>query len=136
MKLSQNIFSKKFFFFENIFLRISSPDFGKGQKFHDFVFDLLGFSRNLFQAGKDFFKISIPFYNLIFFLFQKHFLRTFSSGQIGTSSGEKIRFLNFCDSILRFTFSGEIQILLPKFKISRIGIREKSNLKAAFCPVC
>ena len=37
--LSQKYFSKKFFFFlEKIILRISSPDFGKPQKFHDFIF--------------------------------------------------------------------------------------------------
>ena len=37
--LSQKYFiSKIFFFFEKIIFKKSSPDFGKPQKFHDFVF--------------------------------------------------------------------------------------------------
>ena len=34
----KNISKEKFFFLEKIILRISSPDFGKPQKFHDFIF--------------------------------------------------------------------------------------------------
>ena len=35
----KNISPRKFFFFlEKYILRISSPDFGKPQKFHDFIF--------------------------------------------------------------------------------------------------
>ena len=39
MKLSKIYFKKKKKkFFESIFLRISSPDFGNPQKIHDFIF--------------------------------------------------------------------------------------------------
>ena len=34
-------------------LRISSPDFGKPQKFHDFVFVSTGFELKSFPPGKD-----------------------------------------------------------------------------------
>ena len=48
------IFSRKKKIFEvKYILRISSPDFGKPQKFHDFVFVSTGFELKSFPPGKD-----------------------------------------------------------------------------------
>ena len=52
--------SKIFFFFGKIYLeRKIYPDFGKPQKFHDFVFSSPEFGQKSFPAGKDFDKIPI-----------------------------------------------------------------------------
>ena len=51
----QIIFSIFFFFFEKKYiLEISSPDFGKPQKFHDFVFSSPEFGQKSFPAWKRF----------------------------------------------------------------------------------
>ena len=47
--LENNFFQKKKNFEMKYILRISSPDFGKPQKFHDFVFVSTGFGRNDFH---------------------------------------------------------------------------------------
>ena len=53
MKFILNIFpskkKKKNFWEGNIFQEISSPDFGKSQKFHDFIFSSPVFGRNDFH---------------------------------------------------------------------------------------
>ena len=75
---SQNIFSKKKKIFEmKYILRIFIPDFGKPQKFHDFVFSSPEFERSCF--GREF--VEIVFFSFpkvcrekVFFKF--HFLRT------------------------------------------------------------
>ena len=54
-------------------LRISSPDFGKPQKLHDFVFVSTGFELKSFPAGKDFPKLSISFPVWKESKFKKHF---------------------------------------------------------------
>ena len=54
-------------------LRISSPDFGKPQKFHDFVFYSPEFKQKSFPAGKDFPKLSISFPVWKESKFKKHF---------------------------------------------------------------
>ena len=60
-KFSKYISFQNFFFFGKIYLeRKIYPDFGKPQKFHDFIFfHPLSLGRNLFQPGKDFDKIPI-----------------------------------------------------------------------------
>ena len=45
--------SKIFFFLKIYFERKFSPDFGKPQKFHDFVFVSTGFELKSFPPGKD-----------------------------------------------------------------------------------
>ena len=58
MKFSKYISFQKFFFFGKIYLeRKIYPDFGKPQKFHDFVFSSPEFGQKSFPAGKDFDKI-------------------------------------------------------------------------------
>ena len=47
-------FKNFFFFFEKYFPEIFSPDFGTSQKFHDFVFSLLGLELKSFSPEKDF----------------------------------------------------------------------------------
>ena len=49
----KNISFQKFFFFEKIIFKKSSPDFGKPQKFHDFVFSSPEFKQKSFPPGKD-----------------------------------------------------------------------------------
>ena len=57
---SQNIFHFKNFFFLKIYLeRKIYPDFGKPQKFHDFVFSSPEFGQKSFPPGKDLDKIPI-----------------------------------------------------------------------------
>ena len=54
MKFSKYISFQKFFFFLKIYFeRKFSPDFGKPQKFHDFVFVSTGFELKSFPPGKD-----------------------------------------------------------------------------------
>ena len=48
----KNISFQKFFFLKKIIFKKSSPDFGKPQKFHDFVFSSLNLNRNLFLLKK------------------------------------------------------------------------------------
>ena len=76
--LSQIIFKEKFFFsLKKYISRISSPDFGKPQKFHDFIFHSPGFEQKSFPAWKRFLHPEKRFLhlNLQFhlFLFKKHF---------------------------------------------------------------
>ena len=47
--LSNFFQSQNFFFFGEIFFQISSPDFGKPQKFHDFVLYSPGFERSCWK---------------------------------------------------------------------------------------
>ena len=60
-----------FFFFGEIYFQISSPDFGKPQKFHDFVFISPGFAelleKNLKQASKLFQSKIFFFFGEIYF---------------------------------------------------------------------
>ena len=64
MKILKIYFISKFFFFLKIYLeRKIYPDFGKTQKFHDFVFSSPEFGQKSFPAGKDFDKI--PFHSPI-----------------------------------------------------------------------
>ena len=59
-KFSKYISFQKFFFFLKIYFeRKFSPDFGKPQKFHDFIFSSPEFGQKSFPAGKDFDKIPI-----------------------------------------------------------------------------
>ena len=52
--LSQKYFiSKIFFFLKKIIFKKSSPDFGKPQKFHDFVFSSPEFKQKSFPPEKD-----------------------------------------------------------------------------------
>ena len=51
--LSQKYFISKIFFFEKIIFKKSSPDFGKPQKFHDFVFSSPEFKQKSFPPEKD-----------------------------------------------------------------------------------
>ena len=99
-----NFFQRKsfcFFFGREIYFSDSSPDFGKPQKFHDFVFskDLLGFNglenserefvpkkNSLFQIEKKFFLISSKV--SFFFVLKKVFSLKF------ISSGNEISNLN------------------------------------------
>ena len=54
MKFSKYISPRKKKNFEmKYILEISSPDFGKPQKFHDFVFVSTGFELKSFPPGKD-----------------------------------------------------------------------------------
>ena len=74
MKFLKIYFSRKKKNFEvKYILRISSPDFGKTQKFHDFVFVSTGFELKSFPAGKDFPKLSILFPVWKESKFKKHF---------------------------------------------------------------
>ena len=50
-----------FFFLKNNLERKIYPDFGKPQKFHDFVFSSPVFGQKSFPAGKDFMKLSFHF---------------------------------------------------------------------------
>ena len=60
MKILKIYFISKIFFFLKIYFeRKFSPDFGKPQKFHDFVFSSPEFGQKSFPPGKDFDKIPI-----------------------------------------------------------------------------
>ena len=69
MKILSKLFFKFFFFFfeKKYILEISSPDFGKPQKFHDFVFSSPEFGQKSFPAWKRFRQDLV--YNLEFHLF-------------------------------------------------------------------
>ena len=49
----KNISPRNFFFLEKIIFKKSSPDFGKPQKFHDFVFSSPEFKQKSFPPEKD-----------------------------------------------------------------------------------
>ena len=49
----KNISKEKFFFLKKIIFKKSSPDFGKPQKFHDFVFSSPEFKQKSFPPEKD-----------------------------------------------------------------------------------
>ena len=49
----KNISFQKFFFLKKIIFKKSSPDFGKPQKFHDFVFSSPEFKQKSFPPEKD-----------------------------------------------------------------------------------
>ena len=74
--------SKIFFFLKIYFERKFSPDFGKPQKFHDFVFfHPLSLGRNLFRREKISTRFqfdSIAFSNFKISLFKKHFFHHIS----------------------------------------------------------
>ena len=79
MKFLEIYFSRKKKKFEvKYILRISSPDFGKPQKFHDFVFSSPEFGQKSFPGWKRFRQDSITFSNFKISLFKKHFFHHIS----------------------------------------------------------
>ena len=86
MKFSKYIsFQKIFFFLKKIIFKKSSPDFGKPQKFHDFVFSSPEFKQKSFPPEKD--STSPGERSSEFRRF--HFNQTFSPTNFGKQSSPK-----------------------------------------------